>query len=51
MGVTVAAVGKATLAEEMPFAYKNVTDVVDVMDRAGIAKKVARLRPLGVIKG
>jgi len=51
MGVTVASAGKATLAEEMPFAYKNVTDVVDVMDRAGIAKKVARLRPLGVIKG
>jgi tRNA-splicing ligase RtcB len=39
------------LAEEMPEAYKDVTDVVDVVDRAGIAGKVARLRPVGVIKG
>ncbi|MHC4958910.1 MAG: RtcB family protein [Planctomycetota bacterium] len=39
------------LAEEMPEAYKDVTTVVDVVDRAGIAAKVARLRPIGVIKG
>ena len=51
MGVFVMATGKGTLAEEMPSAYKNVSDVVDVMDRAGIARKVVRLRPLGVIKG
>jgi tRNA-splicing ligase RtcB len=51
MGVFVMATGKGTLAEEMPSAYKNVSDVVGVMDRAGIARKVARLRPLGVIKG
>jgi tRNA-splicing ligase RtcB len=51
MGVFVMATGKGTLAEEMPSAYKNVSDVVDVMDRAGIARKVARLKPLGVIKG
>jgi tRNA-splicing ligase RtcB len=51
MGVFVMATGKGTLAEEMPAAYKNVSDVVGVMDRAGIARKVARLRPLGVIKG
>ncbi len=51
MGVFVVATGKGTLAEEMPSAYKNVTDVVGVMDRAGIARKVVRLRPLGVIKG
>ncbi len=41
----------ATVAEEMPEAYKDVADVVDVVVTAGIAKKVARLEPLGVIKG
>jgi len=51
MGVFVMATGKATLAEEMPYAYKDVTQVVDVMQRAGLANKVVRLRPLGVIKG
>ena len=51
MGVFVMATGKRTLAEEMPDAYKNVTDVVSVMERAGIARRVARLTPLGVIKG
>lgn len=39
------------LAEEAPFAYKDVSEVVDVCDRSGISKKVARLRPLGVVKG
>ena len=39
------------LAEEQPAAYKNVDDVVDVVDRAGLSKKVARMRPIGVIKG
>ncbi|MDP1759370.1 MAG: RtcB family protein [Thermodesulfovibrionales bacterium] len=43
--------GRETLAEEMPEAYKDVSDVVDVVHKAGISKKVARLRPLGVIKG
>jgi tRNA-splicing ligase RtcB len=43
--------GRGTLAEEMPDAYKDVADVVDVVDRAGISRKVARLRPLAVIKG
>ncbi len=50
-GVFVMASGKGTLAEEMPDAYKDVDSVVDVVDRAGIATKVARLRPLGVVKG
>ncbi len=50
-GVIVMADKLGTLAEEMPEAYKNVSDVVDVVHRAGISKKVARLRPLGVIKG
>ncbi|MBN2295829.1 MAG: RtcB family protein [Pirellulales bacterium] len=39
------------LAEEQPEAYKDVSVVVDVVHRAGLAKKVARLRPIGVIKG
>jgi len=50
-GVFVQARGKGTMAEEMPYAYKDVATVVDVMHEAGISKKVARLRPLGVIKG
>ncbi|MBF8302084.1 MAG: hypothetical protein HW396_365, partial [Candidatus Dadabacteria bacterium] len=40
-----------TVLEEMPEAYKQVEDVCDVVHNAGIAKKVARLRPIGVIKG
>ena len=43
--------GKATFAEEMPYAYKDVADVVDVVDRAGISKKVVKLKPMAVIKG
>jgi tRNA-splicing ligase RtcB len=39
------------LAEEQPGAYKDVDIVVDVVHQAGLAKKVARLRPIGVIKG
>jgi tRNA-splicing ligase RtcB len=39
------------LAEEQPAAYKNVDLVVDVVHQAQLAKKVARLRPIGVIKG
>ena len=51
MGVTVRGAGRATLVEEIPQAYKDVEDVVRVVHQAGIARKVARLRPLGVIKG
>jgi tRNA-splicing ligase RtcB len=39
------------LAEEQPGAYKDVDLVVNVVHNAGLAKRVARLRPLGVIKG
>lgn len=39
------------LAEEQPAAYKDVNLVVDVVHRAGLSKKVARMRPIGVIKG
>ena len=41
----------AGLAEEAPIAYKDVDNVVEVVDGAGIARKVARLRPIGVVKG
>jgi tRNA-splicing ligase RtcB len=39
------------LAEEQPDAYKNVDHVVEVVHRANLARKVARMRPIGVIKG
>ncbi len=50
-GILVRWTGRSTLAEEMPEAYKDVSKVVDVVHGAGIAKKVARLKPLAVIKG
>ena len=50
-GIIVRAKGKHTLAEEMPQAYKDVRDVVEVVDKAGISRKIARMRPLGVVKG
>lgn len=50
-GVAVMAAGMATVAEEMPEAYKDVADVVEVVERAGLSRKVARLRPIGVVKG
>ena len=50
-GIVVKARGRETLAEEMPEAYKDVDAVVSVMHEAGIARKVARLRPLAVVKG
>jgi tRNA-splicing ligase RtcB len=39
------------LSEEAPYAYKDVDEVVDACARAGLANRVARLRPLGVVKG
>ncbi|MHB1131452.1 MAG: RtcB family protein [Chloroflexota bacterium] len=50
-GITVRAAGAGTLAEEAPEAYKDVADVMRVVDGAGLALKVARMRPLGVVKG
>ena len=50
-GVIARAQSRRGLAEEQPDAYKNVDEVVDVVHRAGLSKKVARMRPLGVIKG
>lgn len=50
-GIIVRATGRRTLAEEMPEAYKDVSNVVDVVHNAGLSKKIAKFRPLGVIKG
>jgi tRNA-splicing ligase RtcB len=50
-GVIIQAKGLKTIAEEMPFAYKDVSEVVNVMHTSGISTKVAKLRPVGVIKG
>jgi tRNA-splicing ligase RtcB len=50
-GIVVRAGSMPGLAEEAPQAYKDVSRVVQVVDRAGIGKKVARLEPLAVIKG
>jgi tRNA-splicing ligase RtcB len=50
-GITIQAKGMKTIAEEMPEAYKDVSDVVNVMHSAGISFKVAKIKPFGVIKG
>ena len=50
-GITVRALSARGLAEEAPEAYKDVERVVEVVERAGLAARVARLRPIGVVKG
>jgi tRNA-splicing ligase RtcB len=50
-GIFVRWSGRSTLAEEMPDAYKDISEVVAVVHGAGISKKVAKLRPIGVVKG
>ena len=50
-GIIARAQSHKGLAEEQPKAYKNVDDVVEVVHQAGLSKKVARMRPIGVIKG
>ena len=50
-GIYVLGAGLGTIVEEISEAYKDVAQVVEVVHQAGISKKVARLRPLGVIKG
>lgn len=51
LGIQVRASSFSTVAEEVPEAYKDVADVVEVVDRAGIGRKVVRLKPMGVLKG
>src|SRR5262249_13409736 len=50
-GVIARAQSRKGLAEEQPRAYKNVDDVVEVVDQAGLSRKGARMRPVGGIKG
>jgi tRNA-splicing ligase RtcB len=50
-GILVRWAGRSTLAEEMPEAYKDISEVVDIVHGAGISRKVARLRPIAVVKG
>ncbi|QTA79464.1 tRNA-splicing ligase [Desulfonema limicola] len=50
-GILVRWTGRATMAEEMPDAYKDISQVVDVVHGAEISRKVARLRPAAVVKG
>jgi tRNA-splicing ligase RtcB len=50
-GVTVRCPSNQGLAEEAPAAYKDVERVVEVVEAAGLARRVARLTPIGVVKG
>ncbi len=50
-GIVVRSETRDGILEEIPEAYKNVDEVIEVVERAGLARKVARLRPMGVIKG
>jgi tRNA-splicing ligase RtcB (3'-phosphate/5'-hydroxy nucleic acid ligase) len=50
-GIVVRSASNKGLAEEAPFAYKDVEAVVDVVARAGLARRVVRVVPIGVVKG
>ena len=50
-GIEVRATGKNTIVEEAPSAYKDINQVVNIVDKAGLSKKVCRMRPLCVVKG
>ncbi len=50
-GIIVKGASQGTIVEEMPDAYKDVNDVVNVVHQAGISRKVVKLVPMGVIKG
>jgi tRNA-splicing ligase RtcB (3'-phosphate/5'-hydroxy nucleic acid ligase) len=50
-GIVVCCASDKGLAEEAPFAYKDVERVVEVVERAGLARRVVRLLPIGVVKG
>lgn len=50
-GIYVRGASRATVNEEVPWAYKDVADVVAAVEGAGLSQKVVRLRPVGVIKG
>jgi len=50
-GIYVRGAGKGTIREEISEAYKDVSEVVDITHKAGISRKVARAKPMGVVKG
>ena len=50
-GIIVRGASRGTIVEEMPDAYKDVNDVVNVVHQAGISRKVVKLIPMGVVKG
>ena len=50
-GLKVVARGKGTIMEEIPEAYKDVSEVIKVVAGVGIAKPILRLKPLGTLKG
>ena len=50
-GIVVKSASRSGLLEEAPMAYKDVAEVINVAHNAGLSRKVAKLRPLGVIKG
>lgn len=50
-GIYIQASTRSGITEEIPEAYKNISNVVDVVHKAGISSKVAKLKPIGVIKG
>jgi tRNA-splicing ligase RtcB len=50
-GILVRCASYADIAEEAPLAYKDIENVVEIVAKAGLAVKVAQLRPLGVVKG
>jgi tRNA-splicing ligase RtcB len=50
-GIIVRSRGRKTLSEEMPDAYKDINKVVEIVHQAGLSRKVAKMKPLGVIKG
>ncbi|MBN1550730.1 RtcB family protein, partial [bacterium] len=51
LGIIVKASGRGTIVEEMPDAYKDIDKVISIVKGAGLANVVAKMRPLGVIKG
>jgi tRNA-splicing ligase RtcB len=51
LGIVVRSESRDGILEELPEAYKDVDEVIEVVHHAGLAAKVARLRPMGVIKG
>jgi tRNA-splicing ligase RtcB len=50
-GILVSSSQPRLLAEEAPYAYKDVSEVVRVCENAGLSRRVARLRPMAVVKG